>query len=130
MTSDSVQLCLSLCSIAPPLPGPPDQSHLDALLAEPAMTWLARVLLVCLSVALLVAVAYVVASFVARMLDGHWLRRVGPLEISDPAAGRLSHESGASMGSTHHSDDEVTELRVRLAITSELLEKIQHERTR
>lgn len=101
--------------------------YLDAVFASGEMIWIARVLFVTAAIVLMATAAFVVASALVHMRRGRWLMRAGTFEVSED---ELRDGTDDRAGSDHASKDvydELTELRVRLAISSELLEKIQRD---
>jgi hypothetical protein len=113
-----------------PLPTPQDPDYLDNLFDSREVVWIGRLLLAFGTVVLVIAGAFVAASTVVRMRRGDWLKRAGPFEVSEQMGGQTERGEDGAEGASHDADDEVTDLRVRLAITSELMEKIQHDWTR
>jgi hypothetical protein len=112
------------------LPTPQNPDYLDNIFDSRAIVWIARLLLASAATVLVIAGAFIVASTVVHMRSGHWLARAGPFEISEHTRRRAASRDGESDDSADDRDDELTDLRVRLAISSELLEKFIHERGR
>jgi hypothetical protein len=121
-------LCVSLFPAQ--LPAPQDPTYVDNIFASREIVWIVRLLLASAAGVLVIAGTFVVASTVVHMRRGNWLRRAGSFEIAESARRRTASSDGESDGSTDDGDDELTDLRVRLAISSELLEKFIQERGR
>ncbi|HMJ04278.1 MAG TPA: hypothetical protein VK506_15160 [Conexibacter sp.] len=121
-------LCVALFPTALLTPQNPD--YLDNIFASREIVWIARLWLASAALVLVVAGVFVVTSTVVRMRNGHWLKRAGPFEVSERTLGRTAWREDYSDDSAHEGYDEAADLRVQLAITSELIEKIQHKRAR
>jgi hypothetical protein len=101
----------------------------DALFAG-EMIWIARLLTTTATVVLMTTAAFVVASTIAHMRSGRWLTRAGTFEVPEQ---RLRDQVGNRARAGDASQDghgELEELRVRLAISSELIEKFMYEHGR
>lgn len=94
------------------------------------MIWIARLLTTTAAIVLMTTAAFVIASTIAHMRGGRWLMRAGTFEISEHTLrDETAHRAGS--GDTRKDGyDDLAEMRVRLAITSELVEKFMHERER
>lgn len=114
-------LCIALYPA--PLPTPPEAGYVDNIFDNRVIVWIARLTLVLTALVLAVAGAFAVASAVVRMRHGHWLRRVGPFEISERAVARAARPDGDAAGLHQDIYEELTDLRVQLALSSEALER-------
>ena len=101
----------------------------DALFAG-EMIWFARLLTVTATVVLMTTAAFVIASAVAHMRRGRWLTRAGTFGISEHELHAGTTDRACSGDTRKDGYDDLAEMRVRLAVTSELVEKFMHERER
>jgi len=64
-------------------PGYTEPTVLESVFGSRLMIWMARLLLVSAAFVLVVGGVFIVSSAAVRMSNGDWLRRVGPLEVSE-----------------------------------------------
>lgn len=74
------------------LPTVRDPRLVNVLFDSRPLVWALRLLLMFATVVLAVGGTYIVASAVARMRNGDWLRRAGPFEASEAVVANLEDE--------------------------------------
>jgi hypothetical protein len=67
-----------------------DPSWLDSIFASKTVLFAARLVLFGLALVVVVGCVYTIASIVFRMQSGHWLRRIGPFEVTEQAVEELT----------------------------------------
>lgn len=92
------------------------------------MIWIGRLLAVTAAVVLMTTATFVVGSTVAHMRRGRWLTRAGTFEVSERRLCDRADDRAGSGDAGHDTYGELQEMRMRLAISSELIEKFMRER--
>lgn len=101
---------------------PSDPSWLDNIFASKTVLFGARVVLFSAALTALFGAVFTVGSIVVRMRSQHWLRRVGPFEVSEEAVSSLRDQVETLRELAGAAEDEITQLRAQLQETEELAE--------
>lgn len=89
------------------------------------MIWASRLLLVSAAAVLAFGGVFVVVSTVVRMRNGDRLRRAGPFEVSETAAGEIEGEAEFWRDFNLAQKEEVAGLTERLNRSDELIERLR-----
>ncbi|HEU4738983.1 MAG TPA: hypothetical protein VFS54_07865 [Solirubrobacterales bacterium] len=107
------------------LPQSRNPDFIDNVFANRAVLWAARLLLVSAAGVLGLGGVFIAASIGIRMKNGEWLRRAGPFEISERKLGQAKEEIDFWRREALASEEEVIDLRKRLASIFELTGDLQ-----
>lgn len=107
------------------LPVSSEPSFLDTIFDNRGVIWASRLLLVSAAAVLAFGGVFVVASTVVRMKNGNWLRRAGPFEVSETAAGEIEGEAEFWRDFNLAQKEVVAELTERLNRSDELIERLR-----
>jgi hypothetical protein len=107
------------------LPVSSEPSFLDTIFDNRGVIWASRLLLVSAAAVLAFGGVFVVASTVVRMKNGDWLRRAGPFEVSETAAGEIEGEAEFWRDFNLAQKEVVAELTERLNRSDELIERLR-----
>lgn len=107
------------------LPVSSEPSFLDTIFDNRGVIWASRLLLVSAAAVLAIGGVFIVASTVVRMKNGDWLRRAGPFEVSETAAGEIESEAEFWRDLNLAQKEEVAGLTERLNRSDELIERLR-----
>lgn len=99
-----------------------DPGWLDSIFASKSVLFATRAVLFCVAIVVSFGAVYTVVSIVKRMRSGHWLRRVGPFEVSEEAVSDLKQAYEAQRELAESAQEEIVQLKENLAETQELAE--------
>jgi hypothetical protein len=103
----------------------PQQAHVVNLVFDSRpVIWAARLLLVSAAFVLAAGGAFIVASTVARMRNGDWLRRAGPFEVSEARVAALKDEVHLWRSAAYDFRDDVEYLQEPFGDTDQLNQEV------
>lgn len=104
------------------LPASNEPSFIDTIFDNRGVIWASRLLLVSAAAVLAIGGVFIVASTVVRMKNGDWLRRAGPFEVSETAAGEIEGEAEFWRDIAEAEREESAELTEQLHESDRLIE--------
>lgn len=99
---------------------------LESIFGSKLMIWMARLLLVSAAFVLVVGGVFIVSSAAVRMRNGDWLRRVGPLEVSEVTLREVESQLDVWRRAARESAAKIDELESEL-LAVDGLTKASHE---
>lgn len=99
-----------------------DPGWIDNVFASKTVLFAARVVLFSLAIVLFFGAIYTIVSVVVRMKHRHWLRRIGPFEVSEQAVTDLRQEAEYQRELADAAQEDIASLEQRLDETEELAE--------
>jgi len=103
------------------LPQSPTPDFVDNVFDNRGVLWAARLLLVSAAGVLAFGGIFIVLSIGIRMRNGEWLRRAGPVEVSEEKVGEVEGEVGYWRQAAEANREEAVMLRKLLARSRDLL---------
>jgi hypothetical protein len=104
-----------------------DLTVLELLFDSDPMLLIGRLLIVAAAVVMLAVGLFVLSSIAVRIRRGHWLRRAGPFEVSDPTPGEVGREIEALERTVGEQRARIAELEGRLSASTEALVTVERK---
>jgi hypothetical protein len=107
------------------LPSVKDPDFIDTIFDNPAVLWIARLLLVSAATVLAFGGFFIVISIGMRVKNEEWLKRAGPFEVSEIAMKEIEGQLDRWHAATLVGQEEVADLTERLEKADELIERFR-----